>query len=434
MQPEQASRRLRITMAASLLVASPVALLVLAPQLADPAPGPEGEPVSAGTEEPIEIMHPEWARVPHDDSVFGGPGNQMMRSVTVWDGGVVAVGQDCVLLGCLAAVWTSPDGEAWRRVPHDDDAFGVPGPETKWMWSVIEAGPGLVAVGWDCAGDRCSAAVWISTDGESWRRIPHDESVFGGQGNQRMVAVTPLGESLVAVGWDRPAPQEQASAAVWTSPDGEAWRRVPHDEEIFGGPGDQAMWSVIDTDAGLVAVGYDGLIENEEAQVAVWTSPDGTNWSRLPPNDLTLEGPELQVMRGVAIGGPGLVAVGYDWSDDDGLAASLSSARAAVWTSTNGVHWSRLAHDQDLFGGPGDHMIWAVTVGGPGLVAVGVGADAPIWTSADGTSWERVETGSAFAGAGTRQVRGVAEGDTGLIAVGRECTRAGCVAAVWVGR
>ena len=50
---------------------------------------------------------------------------------------------------------------------------------------------------------------------------------------------------------------EEGNAAVWTSPDGFTWSRVPHDEAVFGGAGEQKMVSVTGGGLGLVAVGYD---------------------------------------------------------------------------------------------------------------------------------------------------------------------------------
>ena len=81
-----------------------------------------------------------------------------------------------------------------------------------------------------------SAAIWVSEDGITWSRVPHNETVLGGPGLQAMYDVTVGGPGFVAVGWDNPLEEgSDASAAVWTSVDGLTWDRVPHDEAIFGG-------------------------------------------------------------------------------------------------------------------------------------------------------------------------------------------------------
>ena len=50
---------------------------------------------------------------------------------------------------------------------------------------------------------------------------------------------------------------DEQDAAVWTSEDGMTWDRVPHDEDVFGGPGAQEMDTITVGGPGLVAVGSD---------------------------------------------------------------------------------------------------------------------------------------------------------------------------------
>lgn len=109
-------------------------------------------------------------------------------------------------------------------------------------------------------------------------------------------------------------------AAVWTSVDGIIWSRVPYDEAIFGGPIDQAMTSVTAAGAGVVAVGFDGVDDfsrngnDDELDGAVWTSVDGITWSRVPDDAAAFgAGPKpVWVMNSIVAGGPGLVAVGVN--------------------------------------------------------------------------------------------------------------------------
>jgi len=139
----------------------------------------------------------------------------------------------------------------WERISHDETVFGGPGDQM--MGAVVAGGPGLVAVGRGEATGDSDAAVWTSVDGLTWERIPNEGSVFGGApGYQDMVAVVAGGPGLVAVGSDRLGGGD-SDAAVWISADGFTWVRVPHDEAVFGGPGDQGMSYVAVTDSGLVA-------------------------------------------------------------------------------------------------------------------------------------------------------------------------------------
>ena len=62
-------------------------------------------------------------------------------------------------------------------------------------------------------------------------------------------------------------------------------------------------------------------------------------------------------MYDVTAGGPGFVAVG---------SAELWDG-PAVWTSVDGISWSRLPYDETVFGGAGDRALIDVTAGGPSL-------------------------------------------------------------------
>jgi hypothetical protein len=348
--------------------------------------------------------------------VLGGAGYQEMRSVVVGGPGFVAVGYDEAGGDRDAAVWTSSDGLAWTRVPHDEAVFGgIWDQEAGRNWdqvmhSVVVGGPGLVAVGIDAY----DAAVWTSPDGLAWTRVPHDETVFGGSGRQSMVSAVAGGPGLVAVGNDYSEDDWENDAAVWTSPDGLTWARVSHDEEVFSAG--QRMSSVVVGGPGLVAVGVD------HNDAAVWTSPDGITWTQVPREETTFSHAE---MSSVVVGGPGLVAVG---SGEQG---------AAVWTSPDGISWTRLPHDEAVFG---DARMYSVVMGGPGLVAVGNDySDAAVWTSPDGIIWTRVpHDEAALGGPGYQAMFSVAVGGPGLVAVGFRGSgpfesAAACVrdAAVW---
>jgi hypothetical protein len=248
-----------------------------------------------------------------------------------------------------AAVWTSPDGFTWSRVPHDEAVFGGAA-----MTSVTAGGPGLVAVGWDGHphGEESNAVVWTSVDGITWSRVAHDEAIFGEVTGAWMHSVTVGGPGLVAVGESGRA--DRRGAAVWTSIDGLQWSRVPDDEAVFG---NAAMRSATAGGPGVVAVG-----RADRRGAAVWTSPDGIAWSRVPHDGAIFGGPIGTVMDSVTAGGPGLVAVGRD------------TYGASVWTSIDGITWSWVQNPNPVFGTDRPKSlleIRSIIAGGPGLVAVG---------------------------------------------------------------
>ena len=247
-------------------------------------------------------------------------------------------------------------------------------------------------------------------DARHWERIEHEQAVFGGDpetptgwAGQEMRAVTRGGPGLVAVGVDN----RHGHAVVWTSEDGAAWQLVPHDDAVFGGDGAQAMWSVTEGGPGLVAVGYD----YGRSAAAAWTSNDGIGWQRVAHDDAAFGGDVQQEMVSVTAGGPGLVAVGSDFG----------RGSAAVWTSVDGLTWDRVPHDAAVFGNGEWRPMHDVVAGGPGLVAVGyddgLGA-ATVWTSVDGLVWDRVPHDEGVFSTQGVSMRSVTVGGPGLVAVG----------------
>jgi hypothetical protein len=241
------------------------------------------------------------------------------------------------------------------------------------MNSVTVGGPGLVAVGSVGNDGDAEAAVWTSVDGITWSRVAHDEAVFGAIGGQEMNSVTVGGPGLVAVGNGT----DHRGADVWTSVDGITWSLVTDDEArrdagygIFGPPwtifgGAQGINSVIAAGPGLVAVG------SNRGGAAVWTSVDGLTWSAVPADEAVFGGTGNQMMHSVTVTGAGLVAVGASGGYDHD---QFTRPEAVVWTSVDGITWSRVAHDEAVFGGAGMH---SVTVAGAGLVAVGDESSQP---------------------------------------------------------
>ncbi len=365
----------------------------------------------------------EWRRIPHDDAVFGGEGSQGMTSVATGGSVYVAVGYDSSGGDEDAALWYSSDGTTWSRIPHDETTFGGDGRQS--IESVAADGYGFVAVGQDYLGNEWGAAVWRSTDGKSWSRLPHDEAAFGGGGWQVMYSVAVLGSETIAVGGDWSGGDEDA--AVWHSSDGTTWTRIPHDEAVFGGSNDQSAWSVAASQSAFVAVGWDLSSGDEDA--AVWHSSDGTTWSRIPHDEAVFGGDNDQAMWSVVATESGFYAVGRDWSGGD--------EDAAVWHSSDGTTWTRIPHDEAVFGGDNDQAMWSLVATESGFYAVGADRsgedqDAAAWHSSDGTTWTRVPHDEAiFGGSEGQLMNAVAATATRVVAVGAEGWPDNAIASVW---
>lgn len=292
---------------------------------------------------------------------------------------------------------------AWTRL---DDATGALGGEgDQFLQAVVEGGPGFVAVGAECPGhcpmltadgrpsvglglDDWTAAVWVSADGASWDRVEGDEALFGGEGDQVMMDVVAGGPGLVAVGWtdhgfftggmtdrfgDYPEEVGLLDGEVWVSSDGIAWERVSDPTGAFTGPGNQRIEAVVVGGPGLVAVGFESRNPegmNLSAQAAIWTSADGYIWEQasLDGGDL---GPLATMLHDVAAGEQGLIAVGRDMS---------------------------LYVDNPPPPNPGPQSFYPVpTVPGDPTRQKSY-ESAAVWASTDGVAWERVDPYSAVFG------------------------------------
>jgi RNA polymerase sigma factor (sigma-70 family) len=153
----------------------------------------------------------------------------------------------------------------------------------------------------------------------------------------------------------------------------------------------------------------------------VWTSSDGLAWSRVPA-DRMFDGARMRTVANVP--GIGLVTAGEDLVGDVG----------AVWTSADGRHWRRAPINPDL-GRPGIQVrMYAALAGGPGAVIVGTATEgmqygeSVVWTSSDGVTWTRGPWGAEFAGG---ELTAVTPWGSGLVAVGDRGSPDVYVASVW---
>jgi serine/threonine-protein kinase len=305
-------------------------------------------PTAALTALPVDIS---WDHLPLG-RVFGGSGDQGINRAFATQGSkVVAVGYEVPnpskSTNFDVAIWYSPDGRQWVRAIFNSE----PGN----MAAVGYEGNNFVAVGTVLRrpGDH-DGAVWTSTDGVVWDREPG--SVFVGPGDQEIHRLFHWGSRLWAVGFD--SRTGTRDAAVWEF-DGTNWSPKPF--AAFGGPGDQEMWGATPFGAGAVAVGSDGSGNGTDA--AVWIADRTGQWHSVDPSQFAEPG--VQVMKTVVVVDGQLVAMGSD------NGPGSNGADAAVWTSGDGSTWTRVPESQ--FVERGHQEIEAALPIGTGVVAVGEG-------------------------------------------------------------
>ncbi len=324
-----------------------------------------------------------------------------MGAVATGGPGLVAVGTGP--LG--AAIWISPDGVTWDRVPDNRSFHGA------IMYSVANGPAGLVAVGSEAAwsGDPRGAA-WTSTDGVTWSKAPRIPGAAW-----QLTDVVAWRSGYVAVG---PADEAPPIRAIWTSPDGRRW--VPADIDLppRADPEAPALELV------AVAATANRLIALEAEGGGILTSTDGQHWSQIPDKGAFGSAPGL---GDVAATPHGFVVVGSD------------AGRPAAWNSADGLEWTEApASSAFTPGGNGEYGMHAIAVDLDGIVGVGEspGGDAlAVWTSNDGVTWQRSDQAPVEPAAiGMFSVVGVASLGSGIVAVGTVTNLddlGGWSAAVW---
>jgi hypothetical protein len=315
--------------------------------------------------------------------------------VTAWGDGFVAVGVDGS--SGRAAAWLSEDGNDWSLAFVDEPPPGAETQTEPWIGSsindVVAGGPGLVAAGTECTGfEDCRGKIWTSTDGRAWSKTDIEPAL--------LYEITASDQGL-AVGGEFAILDEHARGAVWTSFDGIAWTRVlESDTQLTEG-----IELVAAGESGLVAAGTAAGGPGPVGQPRAWTSPDGLSWTVHE---------DVPQFSAIAATGPGFVAVGTEELVENACnAGAVGDCRAAVWTSVDGITWTRVPHDDAIFGAGADkQMMGDVTALDSGVLAVGTS----VWYSPDGTIWSQIYHDPALAGEHDDRMDGVAVGESAVVA------------------
>lgn len=233
-----------------------------------------------------------------------------------------------------------------------------------------------------------------------WRSVPAQASVQG----VHYQHIIWTGTRFVASG-DAPI----AGSVFLDSDDGVTWNQQA--TMAIGSPAALAAGP-----RGVVAVGTIG------DRLASWASPEGLTWTSHAggfPTPST--GPDVVEITGVVATDTGWLAVGRR----DGICTlncGLAPLGAIVWTSTDGLRWTRVA-DQAAFS---KSAMTGVTRLGSTFVAVGFTVRrAVVWTSTNGTTWTRDPDAPLFhprsskANAWT-EMTGVTASDGLIVAIGMD--------------
>jgi hypothetical protein len=168
----------------------------------------------------------------------------------------------------------------------------------------------------------------------------------------------------------------------------------------------------------LVAVGEAFTGESWAPRPAVWTSIDGLEWSRVPHEADVFGFPEGGTIGTVAAGPGGLIAIGGEF---------MTVSGPTVWRSVDGLRWSRLPPNPDLV------AINDLAAFSGSYVAVGANDEgAAVWLSSDGLEWSRAAVPTDDGAEPRQGMQAVTVTDRALIAVGSAAGPDRGVPAVWV--
>ncbi|RLE12022.1 MAG: hypothetical protein DRJ28_09740, partial [Actinobacteria bacterium] len=315
---------------------------------------------------------------------FGGQESTVIEQPTTTMAQVTTTVPPTTLPPIPVFIW-----ESWQRVGADvmQPAFALP--------DMTQVGSRLIAVGLEPGEEDSPQDVVIcaSDDGVTWARLAENDPALT-SGMVFMFSIAEGGPGMVAVGTgcEDGTPCNVIHPIVWTSADGTEWTRSPADQVVFGEYG--IMFDVIATDHGIVAAGWIAGDDPSLVRPTVWLSPDGAAWVRAWDGDFgdqSVLSPGFNPGFGaLAVNPDGLiVGVGLAKNDDGELVA-------AVWASSDGRAWERIEPNSPDFRGETGLSVTMLDVawGSSGFTAVGTdgGAQVAIWQSPDGHSWTRIDT------------------------------------------
>ena len=205
---------------------------------------------------------------------------------------------------------------------------------------------------------------------------------------------------------------------LWTSANGFDWQRLAgsaQDTDLRQGE----MFAVAVGGPGLVAVGGDNK---------AWYSTDGSDWALAdvppPPSGVFEEAglPEpIVTMRGVAAAGATLVA----WGSGEASLGELAKSMGVLWRSSDGLSWVNVPE-------PEMNSLTGVAGGPRGFVAISDlhiegsdldGLPPAAFVSSDGLSWERATDIIDKGAANPFVAEAVAAGSSGFVAGGTDGTQ-----------
>ncbi|HET6949879.1 MAG TPA: hypothetical protein VFI47_05875 [Acidimicrobiales bacterium] len=418
-----------------------------------------GVTVGLAADPAVLVLTSRWEDVTGDTFPAGGP---QPLPTAVADGRKGTIAGGSVRTPASGSTREQYAGQMWRR---DDDGRWTTLDNAQLaggrVMDVVPIADGYVAVGIEDFGLASGRGVigdelpdglaWVSSDGKSWNRVgavpPRiDDSLLinienptpemalpiaemeaeipwptadpaGGKGTRALTAAAALSSGFVAVGNAYDLGDAEPVAVISTDN-----QTLTGENTNLGGAGVQRLNDVcVGPDDDVVVVGVTGSTGGFDA-IASHRAPDGA-WTVATTTDESFTGSGSQIAYGCAASDDGFVIVGSDDRSGD--------TDARVWTSRDGIEWTRL--DAGPLGGGGDQWAGAVAAaprGGwiaGGTDTAGGDGDVALWRISAKGEVVRRDTGEpALGGPGEQSITNVTvDADGRVILTGTDYGRAG---------
>jgi hypothetical protein len=263
---------------------------------------------------------------------------------------------------------------------------------------VVASGNTIVTMGSQTSDGVARQQFFVSTDGGATWRLASMRAPGGGPAPLGHVASRLAGGPG---GWVAVGPQ-----AIWTSPDGVNWTLAATHGITSQLPGDQLL-VLTNTAQGFLAAG-EAAASGGDTQAVIWTSRDGLTWQRKTAAQLG-----LMALGATAQGIVYAASHGADTVISGGV-ASGGTAVSAAWLSTDGGSaWTAVTIPADHGAGT---SISGLGFDGSGLIAVRPGQAAPggadgvAYFSPNGQGWQYAGTIDAAGGWSPNVVKGSSNG------------------------
>jgi hypothetical protein len=269
----------------------------------------------------------DW--IPVDASQLGGAGLDAVTTMT--DGRLLGIGRPLMTAPGHdtfdSSFWVSPDGRTWSRMPGSAPLAASTAGWSGAALDVARVGSGYVAVGMDQAGDAsgANASAWFSADGAHWTRA----AVADGLG-RTMDQIIATKDGLVALGEAGYTFHAGfgSGTAIWTSTDGRSWARVPAKDAP---PLGTRLYGAIRVGDGYLAMAEfeaalgSGQDQEKPVTAGVWRSTDAVHWQAIAGTPLG--------MRAIVATSDGLIGVGSGQAMNPTPGLAWQSADGSTWTS-----------------------------------------------------------------------------------------------------